>query len=275
MPLSADTLPRPVDMSNNRDGAVLYVKSYLLIRTVVGIIGIVLPIILMFGEASFKGGVHARGSLSAYYHSPMQDVFVGSLCVVGLLLLTYMAGQPRTVDFWFSNLAGLAVLGVVFLPTTRPDLPAGAPLCGPHTLPEPPSCSPVESALGEMPTARAHAVCAAIFIVSLAVICCAFAYREHKLSLSGFWWKFHAVCAGLILLAVGWVFLGDVLKYDIVGLKSLYVGEVVSVWSFGASWFAKGDGLRTLLLRPIPSRTHGAAGAYTDTHTNVLERPVL
>jgi hypothetical protein len=31
-------------------------------------------------------------------------------------------------------------------------------------------------------------------------------------------------------------------------LTPLYVGEVVSVWAFGASWLAKGSDLRRLLL---------------------------
>jgi hypothetical protein len=67
----------------------------------------------------------------------MQDVFVGSLCVVGVLLITYLAGQWKTVDCVFSTIAGVTVLGVVFLPTKRPDVADGGPLCGPHTRPEP------------------------------------------------------------------------------------------------------------------------------------------
>jgi hypothetical protein len=93
-----------------------------------------------------------------------------------------------------------------------------------------------------------HAVCASVFILALAAICGAFAYRERRAKPTGIWWKFYLASALLIVLAVIWVFVG----VDIFALKPLYVGEVVSVWSFGASWFAKGDGLRTLLLRPIP-----------------------
>ena len=46
------------------------------------------------GTRAGSCSVHVRGSLSAYYHSSMQDIFVGSLCVTGLLLITYMAGMP-------------------------------------------------------------------------------------------------------------------------------------------------------------------------------------
>src|SRR5438045_295151 len=125
--LTADSFQRPVSADDNADPAVLYVHSYLLIRTSVGIIGILLPIILIIGEAFFlTGSVQVRGSLSAYYHSSMQDIFVGSLCITGLLLITYMAGMPRTWDFWLSLVSGFAVLVVVFFPTWRPGISPGA-----------------------------------------------------------------------------------------------------------------------------------------------------
>ena len=100
---------------------VAYTRSYRVMRLVVGFLGVALPLAFIIGEAFFlRGSVHVRGSISAYYHSPMQDVFVGGLCVIGFLLATYMAGEFRTWDFWASLIAGLAVIGVVFFPTSRP-----------------------------------------------------------------------------------------------------------------------------------------------------------
>jgi hypothetical protein len=205
----------------------------------------------MIGEAFFRGSVHARGSLSAYYHSPMQDVFVGSLCVVGVLLLTYMAGQPHTVDFVFSTVAGAAVLGVVFMPTNRPDLPDGAPLCGPNTRPEPSGCSPVESTFGEHPVAVIHAFCAVTFIASLFVICLAFAHRERDNRGRPGWARFHYICAGTMVVAAAWWGVGSWLSVDIFTLQPLYICEVLCVWAFGVSWFLKGDALRLLAGKTI------------------------
>ena len=48
---------------------------------------------------------------SGYYHTSMQDIFVGGLCVIGFLLATDMAGEFYTVNFWASLIAGVAVLG--------------------------------------------------------------------------------------------------------------------------------------------------------------------
>jgi hypothetical protein len=232
----------------NRDQA--YTRSYRVGRLVVGFLGILLPVLLIIGEAFFlRGGVHVRGSLSEYYHTSMQDIFVGGLCVIGFLLATYMAGEPKTVDFWASLIAGVAVLGVVFFPTSRSGLAAGAPLCG--SQPEPAGCSPVEQALGEHQTAVIHAGCAIVFIVFLAVMSFLFAVSEvrskaERLPAPGqpapsairkpALFVIHTACALIILIAGVWAFAG----VGIGELTRLYIGEVVSVWAFGLSWLVAG-----------------------------------
>jgi Protein of unknown function (DUF998) len=247
--LSVGTFKRPEDMGDSRNPAVLYVRSYLLIRTAVGFIGILLPFALIIGEHFFlKGGVQVRGSLSAYYHSSMQDIFVGSLCVVGFLLITYMAGKPGTWDFWLSLIAGVFVLVVVFFPTSRPDIASGAPLCG--SSPVPPGCSPVEQALGETPTATVHFVAAVIFLICLAGISFLFGHREEIYNHRNGWRLFHISCGIAILAAIVFAAVGGVLKADIGPLTPLYLGEVVSVWAFGASWLIKGKDLRGVLHVP-------------------------
>jgi hypothetical protein len=227
-----------------------YTRSYRFIRLVVGALGILLPFAFIFGEALFlRGGVHVRGSLSAYYHTSMQDIFVGGLCVIGFMLATYMAGEFGTWDFWASLTAGVAVLGVVFFPTARSGLPHGAPKCG--SVPQPPGCSAVEQALGEHQTAVIHGLCAIVFIVFLAVMSFLFAAsevlpRKDRLAAQGqpkprvfrrpalFW--VHTTC-GLVILAAGaWAFAGA----GIGELTPLYIGEVVSVWAFGLSWIVAG-----------------------------------
>jgi len=231
-----------------RDDA--YTSSYRFIRLVVGFLGILLPIIFIVGEAFFlRGGVHVRGSLSAYYHTPMQDIFVGGLCVIGFLLATYMAGEWRTWDFGASLIAGVAVLGVVFFPTTRSGLPHGAPPCG--SVPQPPGCSAIEQTLGEHQTAVIHGVCAIVFILFLAVMSFLFAASEvrpgkDRITPPGrskpllfrrrrlFWT--HTACALIILAAGAWAFAGA----GIWELTPLYIGEVVSVWAFAASWLVAG-----------------------------------
>jgi hypothetical protein len=255
---------------DRRDEA--YTRSYRVSRLVVGFLGLLLPIVFIIGETFFlKGGVHVRGSLSEYYHTSMQDVFVGGLCVIGFLLATYMAGEVRTVDFWASLIAGVAVLGVVFFPTTRTGLTAGAPACGSN--PEPPGCSFVEQTLGEHQTAVIHAVCAIVFILFLAVMSFLFATSEvlpqtERLGvLSGpkpkvfrrpalFWT--HIACTLVILAAGAWAFAGA----GIWQLTPLYIGEVASVWAFAFSWLVAGFYLTApARIRVTRATTEGSPAA--------------
>jgi hypothetical protein len=253
--LTTGSFQRPADMWDMEDPRVLYVRSYLLIRKLVGIIGIALPLVLIAGEAFFlRGPVEVRGSLSAYYHTDMRDVFVGALSVIGFLLLTYMAGQRNTFDFWLSCVAGAAVLGVTFLPTQRPGLSEDDPRCG--VTPEPTGCSPVQQAWGETLVSVLHFVAAFVFIVALAAICFLFAHRARVFDRNLAVARFTAGCGWAIVAALAWIGPGMVVDLQIGPLTALYVGEVVSVWAFGAAWLVKGRvGARS--ARPVAPADRG------------------
>ena len=256
---TVDTFPRPENLNDRSDPAVLYVESYLNIRTVVGILGIALPLVFIIGETFFLGGsVHVRGSISAYYHTAMRDFFVAGLSVIGFLLMTYMSAQTRTWDFWLSLVGGIAVILVVFFPTKRSGLAPDAPLCG--SKPAPPGCSSIQQALGETPTAVVHFVSAAIFILSLAAIAFLFAYREKKYERDARMALVQRICGWAIIAAIVWVGLGFLFKLNIWELTPLYVGEVVSVWAFGISWILKGRDLRVILgFRKLPQPSQAEA----------------
>ena len=246
--LTPESFRRPDDLDDRQDPRVLYARSYLLTRAVVGALGMLLPVALMAAEVALEGDVVARGSLSAYYHTAARDVLVGTLSVVGVLLMTYLASQPETRDFWLSLVAGIAVLVVAFVPTARPGVPAGAPACG--TDPSPAGCVAVQQALGETAAATVHFLAAGVFVLSLAALCFVFARREQVHAHQPGPARFLRACGWTILAAVGWILLGRVVDLEVSGLTALYVGEVVAVWAFGAAWLAKGRDLWLRLLRP-------------------------
>src|SRR5262249_43939059 len=73
-----------------------------------------------------------------------------------------------------------------------------------------------------------------------------------------------------ILVAVAWVLIGGALKIDIGQLTPLYLGEIISVWAFGASWLAKGEDLRRILRRrPRPAEP----GKAVPRHVAAVEGP--
>ncbi len=252
--LTTDTFERPADLRNTDDPRVLYFRSYLAMRLVIGGLGVLLPIMLWIAEGPLlKGDWRIRDSLSAYYHSGARDIFVGVLCAVGLLLVTYMAGKLRSLDFVLSTVAGIAALGVAMFPTNRPYVQGDSVGCGLISDPVPHGCTRLQQVFGEETVANAHLWFAGVFIVSLAAVCFVFAYRErdHRTT-SGhgplhIW--FHVASGVIILAAVAWVLLGVNIPVGDSNLTSLYIGELVSVLAFGSSWFLKGVDL--LRRRPV------------------------
>lgn len=109
--------------------------SYHFIRRAVGILGISLPVVLLFGLLLLTDCHEIEGSISKYYHTIMRNFLVGVLCAVALFLFSYRGyklkiekrkstedktkrKKPPINDNWAGNFAGIFALGVAFFPTT-------------------------------------------------------------------------------------------------------------------------------------------------------------
>lgn len=190
------------------------------VRVWVGIMAFTLPTVLFVLDWFFlTRSASFRGSISAYYHSPARDWFVANLFVSGIMLVTYFWWAKGTLSFWLTLVAGLAVIGVAFFPTWRPD-------------PEVTALTQLQVAFGEGRVARVHYTCAIIFILSLAAIAFTFSRRQPALA-----WL-HRACGVAIVLAVLLVVIGSLLDWEILVWTPLYVGEAASVYAFGISWLA-------------------------------------
>jgi hypothetical protein len=89
------------------------VLSYLGLRKSIGIIGMTLPLVLVFGRMILESpGI--LDSISAYYYSVMRDIFVGSLCAIAVFLFSY---RYEIQDDIAGNLAGAFAIGVAIFPT--------------------------------------------------------------------------------------------------------------------------------------------------------------
>ena len=96
--------------------------SYLSLRKTIGLLGIALPFVLSLGALLlFQTGI--QSSLSSYYHTGMGDVFVGTLCVIGVFLLSYK-GYERADDI-AGDLACLFAVGVALFPVAPDDAATG------------------------------------------------------------------------------------------------------------------------------------------------------
>lgn len=215
--------PRPTDPDTSR-----YIRSYLIMRVLVGALAIALPFLLVLGDGiGFDADPFPRGSLSSYFFSGTREIFVGTLSATAVFLLTYKVAE-RNLDNTLSTLAGLAVLAVALFPTNPP---ARADL------------TPLQDRLGEGLVAGIHYASAAIFIGSLAVISYFFGVREgDRPRREGkrsplFWQRFHYLAAGTIAAAIVWIVVTEIAGGP---PKALLYGEAVAVCAFGASWLMKG-----------------------------------
>ncbi|MBW3670993.1 MAG: hypothetical protein KY432_04900, partial [Acidobacteria bacterium] len=198
-----------------------------------GVVGVALPVSLLVGDWWFVDGKPTtRGSLSAYYHSGMRDVFVASLAVIGLFLLTYMAFHYNW-DNVLSMVGGLSAIGVAMFPTDGGEV-----------------LTPLQRELGETVVAAIHYTCAGVFILSLAAISWRFGTREHARpdrteDQQQRWWLYHRVCASTVVAAV--VFIVVTQATGVWDSYSILIGEAVAALAFGLSWFVKGAELDVLL----------------------------
>jgi len=87
--------------------------SHRTVRRAVGLLALLLPLLLVPG-GYFGFGFALQDNLSSYVHTPLRDVFVGTLCGIGVLFFCYR-GHDR-FENWTANLAGVFALGLGLFP---------------------------------------------------------------------------------------------------------------------------------------------------------------
>lgn len=237
-------LLQPAPVANARPAASSdggrYVRSFMVMRVVVGGLGVAMPFLLvLLDKVAFHGDPFPRDSLSVYYYSGMREVFVVILGTTGFFLVAYKITE-RNLDNLLSLAAGSAAIVIPLFPTGRP-----AALVASTTL------TPLQNLIGEDWTKYVHFGASAVFIGSLGLISILFGRREGEREThgnarsAGFWRGYHFICAAAIGAAAIWIILTT---WFVDGpYWSLLAGESVSAWAFGASWFMKGAEIEYLL----------------------------
>lgn len=219
--------------------------SYLTLRKTIGILGVSFPIALIIGSIVIFGCEEVQGSISAYYHTDMRNLFVGVLCAIGLFLFTY-TGYDST-DATAGNIACLFALGVAFCPTSYGG--------------------PINSCISEVHpdgiVSSIHFISAAGLFLTLAYFSlCRFTktkkesencwrrlrFKDHAHGPSGrklIRNRIYVVCGftmiGCILLIAVYKFLGNTPAGEALSkLKPVFWLETLALWAFGVSWLIKG-----------------------------------
>jgi hypothetical protein len=197
------------------------VLGYLGLRRAVGIIGLTLPFVLAIGRILLQG-FGLEGSISCYYYTDMGNVFVGSLCAIGVFLLSCRGYDRR--DAIAGRLACAFALGVALFPTG--------------------SCSASGSQSAAI--SRVHWSSAALLFLTLAYFCLALftqtagnptpqkRQRNTVYRVCGY-----AILACILLIAV--VNFVPTVSSLVQSLHPVFWLESGAVISFGVAWLTKGE----------------------------------
>ena len=192
-----------------------------LLRFCIGVVAISLPIVLLAGNALLLGKLTLLGSMSGSYFTGMRDVFVGSMCAIGVFLICY---RYEKLDDRISTVAGILAIVVA--------------LC--HTTPDDPTIH--VSAAGTL-VGRVHLIAAALLFLLLGVFCVALFTRsgpggptQRKQARN----KVYYACGAAIFAAVAVAAASNAMSVAArETFKPLYWCETVAVLAFGIAWFVK------------------------------------
>ncbi|MFG2913828.1 hypothetical protein ACGF0D_13160 [Kitasatospora sp. NPDC048298] len=192
------------------------VRTIAILRLGVGLIGILLPPALPFGNwlSAVVTGRSTDGfwpvSMSASYYTDTRNLFVGGLCALGVFLICYRF--DRRDDRW-STAAGFFALGVALCPTS-----AGGG-------------SGVQRTVGVL-----HLVFAGLLFVMLAMFCL-YSFRNPRSAQPARVGTAYLVAGVVILAALGLsVLAGATGVGSDWSVRPLYLGEWLATWAFGMAW---------------------------------------
>ncbi|GIH02099.1 hypothetical protein Rhe02_01660 [Rhizocola hellebori] len=195
------------------------------LRLGVGVMGMALPVVITIGYALQVGEAVLLNSISGAYYTDMRDVFVGSLCAIGVFLICYRYARPDNV---LSTVAGIAAIAVALFPTT-------------------PKGEQILVSAADDTTGIVHGVAAIILFLDLAAFCFFLFPRSTAPSALTMRKKtrnvIYTISGIAILVGLGLAALGSrILPDDVVRtIRPLWWGESVAIFAFGIAWFTKSN----------------------------------
>lgn len=201
------------------------VVSYRGIRRSIGILGMLLPVAL--GPIGvFVFGIEIQDNMSSYYHTALRDVFVGTVCAIGVFLFCYEGYDP--VEYWTAKFGCASAIGIALLPIDANVAP------------------PYQATL----RGHLHTLSGGVFFMTLAVYSLVHFPRSrpgdpepaaHE-KLRNFIYRTSGVVIVIVMLTMGahLFLLSPELRTLMDDYNLLFWMEWVAVWAFSAAWLTKG-----------------------------------
>ncbi|WP_052700908.1 hypothetical protein [Loktanella sp. S4079] len=207
------------------------VLSYHRVRTALGVLGMALPMVLLVGGLlDFR---RIEPSISDFYHTTYRDIFVGTLCAIGVFLICYRGYRrvPGDIinDDWLGTVAGVAAFGVALFPNESPTAEIA---------------TMTQELVGIGISPIFHYTSALVFFCSLAVFCLfKFARTRHRLRR-----RIYIGCGLIIVAALIGITLASYAKVMgapeqrqmVAAYNLVFWFEAIGIWAFGLSWLVKG-----------------------------------
>ncbi len=222
------------------------VLSYLTLRRLIGVTGMLLPVILVLSSVLEMGWSSIQLSISDYYYTNRGDILVGIICMLCVFLFTYKGYNWQ--DILFTRLAALCGFGVALFPTAN------------HPPADPQNIHITSRHIVEIPhVGELHLVFATVFFISLSCISLFLFTKSDKPEVVPFNPPgkkmtqkdrrniVYIACGIVMLLCVAVLtvyFKSDTLRKKIEPFPLTFWLESLALEAFGVSWFVKG---RTLL----------------------------
>jgi hypothetical protein len=215
-------------MQEHEEKPIAKVFDYLALRLLVGVIAMAMPIVVTLFAAQFPP------SISASYHTPSRDLFVGMLFVVGVFLFAY---KGHTVyQEWAANFAATAAIIAAIFPTS----------CDGQ------NCPLVLGFIDPFIASDIHNYAALVLFLVLAYFCL-FPFRE-KAREKGPKGKLRSniyITCGLVIIGciLAIIVAVNVLSDEVVNrLNIIYWAEFAALFFFGIAWFVAGKWYKLKLL---------------------------
>lgn len=220
--------------------ALNFTNAYLQLRQTIGWLGFLLPFILVIGVIIASNQFVVHYNISLYFFSHLHIVFVGVLCIVGILLVCYKSPiENNKLENILSSIAGFASFGVACFPTSYDGYNPKA-----LTYISVPEISEKMSTL--------HFIFAAIMFACFAIMCLITFKRSDKVPTSTLdiqkknyrnnWYK---ACGWGIIVSIVIIFIIYLIDDEVKKIAATYyttiIFETTSLVFFGSSWIVKGS----------------------------------
>ncbi len=207
------------------------VLSYHRVRTALGLLGMALPLVLLIGGLLDYRRIEP--SISDFYHTTYRDIFVGTLCAIGVFLISYRGYGRRAGDMidddWLGTIAGISAFGVALFPNESPTAQIA---------------TMTQNMVGIGTSPLFHYASALVFFTCLAAFCLLKFARSAKPVRRRIYvfcgWIIIACLVGIAVASVIKIWGGGAAHRAVVSYNLVFWFEAVGIWAFGLSWLVKG-----------------------------------